>query len=461
MLDFLQLLLGVLVCAMPLAVGQRLGLLSYASPMHFVGYLAFFGFTIKTFAYFVWPELAFYNRWLISDAQVGWGYAYTSGFIFFICIGYIMSARPGDRIDLGKVRAMFDHARPPVSLVTIATIALVVVTLVYIFARGGTQAEDAQLIGLVQELNSTKIQRSETSSIGQSFAFIKVFFVVPSVIFAVLLAQALLKRKPELWTFTAATVVLILIAAIIQGKRGDLIDIGIIALVTLAVLGQAIRLRHVLVGLMLVPVVLIVFSFMSVLRATRGSVDDAQLVSAEPLVGQIVGSTYFLDINAPIMITAMLRPEQMLWGSSYLSWIFAWIPRALWEDKPAVVIGPYFKNVIMQMDTGGVGGFNPTGAGEAFINFGPWGLLVALVIGIMFRRGEVYLLSAKATEKIYGPVIYATVFITLIQGLLQSSFSGIIVSCAVQAVIVYMTCRLVLQKGKSRRPAHRPRLRPR
>ncbi len=459
LLDVLQILLGTLAFLVPLLIGQRLGLLRYASPLHFVAYFAFFGFTIKAITYTFLPEMAFYNRWIISESQVGWGYAYTSAFIFLLCIGYIFATRPSERANIGRNRMVFQNSLSPEILFMVAAATTILTTAVYLYARGGVQADDAEVLDVLQELNAQKIQRSESDDgIGRSFGIIKIFYLIPGVIMCLLLAQYMMKRNARVLLYLILSAALYLGATILHGGRSDLMDLFIFALVTAALLGIRINGSSVLIGALTLPVVLIVFSFMTVLRMTRGDIDQAQLISTEPLE-QIVGSTYFLDINAPIMISAMIRPDQMLWGTSYLYWTYAWIPRFLWPEKPAVDIGPYLKNEIMRVDIAGLGGYNPTGAGEAYINFGPWGVLFAFVIGYAMRRGEVFLLSDWSTKKVYGPVIYATIFIGLIQGVLQSSFSGHLVSSAAQAVIVFLTCKLVLKEQKQRQPQLRPRLR--
>jgi hypothetical protein len=149
---------------------------------------------------------------------------------------------------------------------------------------------------------------------------------------------------------------------------------------------------------------------------------------------QIVGSTYFLDFNASVMVTQRVTPVMYLLGDSYTWWSFGWVPRAVWIDKPAIDLGVFFKRDVMGIETGGA--FNVTGPGEAFINFGWFGMAVGVALGWIYRRGEVLLLSAQGALRHASFVAYPLLFYPFVQATLQSSFSAFIVGAAAQTVLI-------------------------
>jgi len=161
------------------------------------------------------------------------------------------------------------------------------------------------------------------------------------------------------------------------------------------------------------------------------------------LLRQIIGSTYFLDINVAVMVTGHLEPAQMLLGQSYGWWVFGWVPRDIWPDKPAIDLGVYFKREVMGITTGGA--FNVTGPGEAFINFGWAGLAVAPALGWAFRAGEAVLLDAQRTARRGAAFLYPILFYPFVQACLQSSFSAFIVGAAAQLVLIVMIRALFIR----------------
>ena len=277
---------------------------------------------------------------------------------------------------------------------------------------------------LLSAFNQDKQINVNSDGVGATLAGIKTLFVVPKFAFVLLLAQGVVWRA---WWLLAQALILALLlvgVALISGDRFELVELLVFGSTTYLMLGGQVGLRA-LAGIVAASAaVLLLSAYMTALRGT-----DAGLLY------QIVGSTYFLDINASVMVTDQVKPEAYLLGETYGWRTFGWVPRAVWMDKPAIDLGVFLKRDVMQAMTGGA--CNVTGPGEAFMNFGWAGALVGFVLGWVYRRVEVLLLSARAGLRCAGFYFYPLILYPFVQATLHSSFSGFIVGASAQAVLIF------------------------
>jgi oligosaccharide repeat unit polymerase len=133
-----------------------------------------------------------------------------------------------------------------------------------------------------------------------------------------------------------------------------------------------------------VVVSLAIISGMGVLRAVAQKRTDVGELS-NPVVA-VVGSGNFVDIARTSIIAAEVpRRLDYLRGSSYLTWVFAPIPRLLWPDKPNVSLGLVVRQDIYGMRTHS-NGFPPGLVAEAYMNFGALGVpIIGFVFGAVLR----------------------------------------------------------------------------
>ena len=424
--------LAAVCTVLPLWIGMRCGVVGYVSPLHLLAYFSFFGFFLKVSVYAYAPDLAFYRRFALTPQADLKGAIYLGAFIVMICLGYLIaysaatvgpSAWAAREVAGGITRrgGLFTCALA----VTICTIALV------LRARGVGLLDQGVLTGL----NTSKQINVNADGIGATLAGIKTFFVVPKFAFILLFAHGLVRGSHISFIWAGILAVFLVVIAIISGDRFELIEMAIFALATYAITGRQIGFRAVMIGGGALCVIGVVSAYMTALRLGGDGSPAALLL-------QIVGSTYFLDINAATMVTDRMDRAHMLLGQSYTWWSFGWVPRAVWPDKPAIDLGVFFKRDVMQIYTGGA--FNVTGPGEAFINFGWFGLGMGGVLGAIYRKGEVALLCTKNTLRYGSAFLYPILFYPFVQATLQSSFSAFIVGAAAQWVlIVVMTCLFV------------------
>lgn len=424
MADVLIIALAALCTLLPFWIAARHGLLGWVSPLHLLGYFCGLGFLVKAVAYAAAPDLAFYARFDPAPGAALVGAIYLGGFVALICLGYLLACKPQPAAArIIAARAVAAGVQPMGALVGIALAVSVVTVLLILQARGAAPGE----AGVIAALNRAKQINVNADGVGATLAGIKTLFVIPKYVFVLCLAQTILHPRPALLGMTLALGAALLGVALVSGDRFELVELAIYALATHAILGGRIGWRQGALGLACATGIVMLSAYMTELRL------GAQGAS---LLHQIIGSTYFLDINVAVMVTGHLEPAQMLLGQSYGWWVFGWVPRDIWPDKPAIDLGVYFKREVMGISTGGA--FNVTGPGEAFINFGWAGLAVAPVLGWAFRVGEAVLLDAQRTARTGAAFLYPILFYPFVQACLQSSFSAFIVGAAAQLVLIVM-----------------------
>ena len=416
----LIILLAVMSTALPLWLGRRYGVLPLVSPMHFLGYFCVAGFLVKAVVYPLAPDWAFYQRFIEAEGADVIGALYLTAFVMMMCFGYRAAIRVNDirRVPIAAkgIATGLAH-RNTLFLLAFLVAGLTVVLLLR--ARGASGLS----LDLLQTLNTDKQIEVDADGVGSTLAGIKTLFVIPKCAFVLLFAHGI-ARHDRVSLFQAAAIAgLLVFTALISGDRFELVELLAYGAITFLMVGGQARLWSVILALCSATVVLLLSAYMTALRG-----NDAGLLH------QIVGSTYFLDFNASIMVTDRVTPQTYLWGESYTWWGFGWVPRAIWVEKPAVDLGVFFKHEVMGIATGGA--FNVTGPGEAFINFGWAGISVGFVLGWVYRRVEIGLLRARTVQRHASVFYYPLVFYPFVQATLQSSFSAFIVGAAAQLVLI-------------------------
>ena len=413
-------LLALICTLLPLWMGRRYGLVPVVSPMHLLAYFCAFGFAVKVAVYGAAPDWAFYARFVTTPDAPSLGALYLASFVLLTCLGYRAAVRPVmTRVRTSDARLIAGRLVRQGWLFSAAFAVSALTILLLLRARGAPGLS----LDLLSTLNADKQINVDERGVGSTLAGIKTLFVVPKFAFVLLLGQGIVRRNPRLLVQAAVLAALVVCIALISGDRFELVELLVYAIATYVILGGRIGARAVLlIGVGCVGV-LLTSAYMTALRG-----NDAGLLH------QIVGSTYFLDINAAVMIADRMPRDGYLLGESYGWWSFGWVPRAIWIDKPAIDLGVFFKRDVMGVHTGGA--FNVTGPGEAFINFGWAGMGVGFVLGWLYRKGEVMLLGSLHVPRHGAFWLYPMLFYPFVQATLQSSFSAFIVGAVAQAAIL-------------------------
>lgn len=418
---FLILTAAVMACLLPWVIGQRFGVIALVSPMHLLAYFCGFGFLAKVIAYCFAPELAFYPAYTRQSWALLGGAVYLTGFVVMLCLGYLAAVRPFPKAEARAVRRQ--TAAKLRGLWPLAALACLIayLTLAELLAARGFSGLSWDAL---QALNQSKQVAVNAVGVGATFAGLKSLFVLPKLAFVLVLARAVSLREPAMMALAVALGSVLLGVALVSADRFELVELALMSVASVALFGGRIgALGHLCALASLLGLCLIA----AVMTGLRGS--DAGLWQ------QILGSTYFLDINIAAIVTDRVSPAIYLGGDSYSWWTFGWVPRALWPDKPAIDLGVMLKRDVLGVPTGGA--FNVTGPGEAFLNFGWAGVCVGFVLGWMYRKAEVWLLwpSGRAARQL-RVVYYPLILMPFVQTSLQSSFSAFVVGAVAQVLLI-------------------------
>ena len=450
MSGILFILLALPIWLIPLRVASRYGMIKWFSPLHLLAFYAFMGTFLKSIGMLILPGEAFMYRFIYSDSSLYLGYIYTLGFTVCICLGYVLAIReraPQDGPSLARL-SMARIGRPKLLLLLGGLAALVTVSTL-VTGRFEDPSEATLSLDTLHTMNQTKIQRIEgVEGYGASNAAIKVFGKLAWVALAVFFALLFIRqRKTYLYGFVIIAAI-VLISTLVKGKRLELLSIAMCLTSIYFILGGRIRWKFVLYGLCGAGAILAIFALLTVLRSTKGDLSEAAF-DPMVMVGQILLSTYFFDFGMSAIIIDRFDTDLILRGQSYVNWIIGFVPRDIWPDKPAISLGPFVKQEVLGM-AGTIGGINPTGPGEAFLNFGWGGIFVGLGLGIIFRRFEAFFLSGKGLLKRYGLVIYPVIGMPFITGCLQSTFGGVVVSTLTVLVLSMGVLHLTKRRSSPR-----------
>lgn len=419
--NVLAICLAALCTLMPFWLGARYGMVRLVSPMHLLSYFCAFGFLIKVVVYGAIPEYAFYSRFVDTPGAMQVGVIYLAGFVLLMCLGYRCAVRPGDPFPAVHEARVIAGGIVRQSWLFAGAFGVAGLTFAMLLQARGLSVFSADLLTV---FNQDKQINVGQDGVGATLAGIKTLFVVPKFAFVLLLAQGIVRQSGWLLAQALVLAVLLVAIAIVSGDRFELVELLVFTTATFLMLGGRVSLRTFVQMTAGATAVLFLSAYMTALRGTEAS-----------LLHQVVGSTYFLDINAAVMVTDQVQPKDYLLGETYGWWTFGWVPRAFWVDKPAIDLGVFLKRDVMQVTTGGA--FNVTGPGEAFMNFGWAGAFVGFVLGWIYRRLEVIVLSARATLRFASFYLYPMLLYPFVQASLHSSFSGFIVGAAAQAILIF------------------------
>lgn len=442
-MGLIVLVLACVCVALPLLLAQRYGMVRLVSPLHFVAYFAFFGIFVKAVYSEVLGGPLFLDRYGVTDAAVLSGTVFATLFVAMICLGYVLAIsgrRPRTALAQDAVVAALRLTRPWL-LAAAAVGVFLLVTSLFLAARGFGGLAAAFSLDTFDALNTARIARIEgVEGYGRSFAGLKALYIVPTLALVVFLTRHAVTGRASDRLLVGLSLALCIVAALLQGGRFALVDLAVAYVFVFAVLGRRLGWGLMLKGSAGLAGLLALFVAMTTMRATKGAPSGSDLDVLAAL-DQLVSSTYFLDLNMPVLILSLSDPADRLLGSSYVSWLYGWVPRSIWLDKPPVTLGPYVKQVVLGQ-RGTLGGINPTGPGEAILNFGWLGVFVGAALGVAYRRIEEFLLAQRRLVN-GGLWFYPLLFYPFIQSTLQSSFSAAVVTLAAQFVVVWLLLRLL------------------
>lgn len=158
------------------------------------------------------------------------------------------------------------------------------------------------------------------------------------------------------------------------------------------------------------------------MQTTSSPTIEDKIVQFDEIVEKTLGRAYFIDVGkTSVIVDSVPKDVEYLWGRSFLTFIFAPIPRTLWETKPIVRIGHFVGTVIYQRPN--ESGVPPGLIGELYLNFGYVGIIVGmLILGLVLRI--IYENHVKSAKGLLSQLWYIIWAIVLLFTLLSSDFVG-------------------------------------
>lgn len=181
---------------------------------------------------------------------------------------------------------------------------------------------------------------------------------------------------------------------------------------------------------------LILFQAMTQLRrkSVGSEITDEKVFG---LLEPIIMNRNLMDLSKTAHImNAVPGKLDYLYGSSYLSILYAPVPRVLWANKPDINIGVLVAVEVYGMSRSLQTAIPPGIVGELYINFGLVGILLGpLLIGFMFRKFVIFGDLQIARQSPRGILLYTLLLLPLTIYLPGSS----LVQAAIRIIQLYVT----------------------
>lgn len=229
----------------------------------------------------------------------------------------------------------------------------------------------------------------------------------------------------------------------LTSSRGSLLWLVFSSMIMWHYLRRPISTRTV-AGITIIAVV--VLSVMINLR--RGDVNLTTAVSLESISERLFGSRDFLDITTTAHIIAAIQEGRLghSYGWTYLTWLYAPIPRTMWPEKPVVSVGWEIKRRVFGFES--AGGIPPGAIGEAFWAFGFLGVIIIMwllggIVGSIYRSLKVYVANNKNMA-----LVYTFLFLPWLLAVLGSDWSNALVCTLQKGLPLILALYFITQRKK-------------
>ncbi len=451
----------IIIPLIPFITGKSLAIAPLAGPLGIISLQLFLGVTVKSIYLANNKHLFSIHPWLQrSNDSFERAIIFMSLFSFLLCLGYWLSTKYENKLNLRQNKnfsfspLILNKKSTYISLIIAVAISLSICSL-YLQQRG---LLGLSVLNLIVNANVSKVAQIEglkNATFGNTFGFTIQFFIVTKIYLLIFFSNLIASGGKINKIGFALLLGFCLFQIVITGRRNQLITLAAPLIIMAKMSANQFVLQHnfkikqkqqKIINrflLLIIPVSIIIFAFITYVR---GGFDDNLdfniLLSINNFIEPILESTYFTDINVlgSIMERMKSRNLDFMMGQSYFSVFYGFIPRFLWSDKPAISLGIFVKNEIFGL-RGTLGGIPPTTPGEAFINFGWWGLIVPIIYGFLLRKFE-YLVLSKYTKTTLGLYLYSLLIFPLSWSLMQSSFAIIITSVVSSFILIVIVYRI-------------------
>lgn len=445
-MQLVDLLFLFIIPGLPLITGLSKSLAPVGGPLAIISLQLFLGTTLKSLYLIFNKHLFLKTPWLTRSVS-----AYETAIIFMflfsllICFGYLFASylEKNQRLvkaSFFKSNFVYINQSKSFILLLIAVVSFCIISFIFIRQRG---LAGGSLLDIIIGANASKVDQIEgIKNFGNTNSFITIFYTIPRTCFFLFYANFINNSKSFIYKLGfSVTSVLTFIEIMLRGKRDAFAYVILSLLMITGIVKRKFTLKEIRIYSLFIGISIFLFALISYLRGSdTSSIELSGVDYNNELLGPILESTYFTDINILASIIERMENLRFMSGDSYLMFFIGLIPRAFWPGKPAISLGIFVKSQILQR-SGTLGGIPPTMPGEAFINFGWYGLGIGLIYGYLLRKLEVLLFRGKLALRSIGIYMYSLWIIPLTWSLMQSSFAitmnGVVVSFAIALPLLY------------------------
>jgi len=229
----------------------------------------------------------------------------------------------------------------------------------------------------------------------------------------------------------------------LTSARGALLWLIISSIIMWHYLRRPLSTRTVVVSAILSVAVLSVL-----INLRRGDVNVAEGISVEGVAERLFGSRDLLDITTTAHIITAIQEGRLdySYGWTYLTWLYAPIPRIIWLEKPVVSVGWVVRGYVFGF--GGMGGTPPGSVGEAFWAFGWFGVII-IMLALGGIEGSIYRsLGAYVHKNKNMALVYAFLFLPWSFSALGGGWSNAVVGALEKALPLMVALYFITPRSK-------------
>jgi len=211
----------------------------------------------------------------------------------------------------------------------------------------------------------------------------------------------------------------------VASARGEIIYLFFSILIVYHYMIKRVPLRNVV---FFMGIAFILLGFMGILRTDaykriRGG-EVAQAVSTtSATIHTLAYNAHFFGVGKTSVVVAQVpQKTDYLKGQSYLSLLYAPIPRTIWKNKPVVRIGRFVGLELYERPS--ITGVPPGMVGEAYLNFG-WGgiIFIPLFVGLFCKFLYQRLIVFREPDDFFAVALYGILWIFMMD-VIVTDFTG-------------------------------------
>ena len=239
------------------------------------------------------------------------------------------------------------------------------------------------------------------------------------------------------YVLSVLSILFVIIYAFIVSSRTEILFILLSSIIIITVL------RSLPIKTIFISFFILVFISSSIIQL-RGNYNYES-----SFIEEIVGNNNLLGVAKTGVIISHTDANQLKLGTTYISWLFAPIPRIIWKDKPMINPGLVVRKEIMP--TGSInnigGGVPPSFVAEAYWNFGIIGVIFLSFLWGSFCssfHNRFIKIFMKANTKNINPyylIIYATFLIELTFQLAGGSFTQFLINSLEIILLIWVVSK--------------------